>query len=122
MLGVQGLVPYGSEVEAAVFVSQNGDVSARATVAQNFPLTQRLILLPRAEINVAIQRAERYEVGAGLNDLELGVRLRYELRRGIAPYVGVSWLRSFGETASLRDKGGQDRSLLQLVAGIRTFF
>ena len=119
VLGVQGLVPYGAELEAAVFVSQNGDVSARATLAQNFPLTQRLILLPRIEVNAAIQRAARYDVGAGLNDIEIGVRLRYEISREFAPYVGVSWLRSLGETARLREAGGQDRGILQFVAGIR---
>jgi copper resistance protein B len=122
VLGVQGLVPYGSELEAALFVSENGDVSARATVAQNFLLTQRLILLPRVEINAAVQRAERYGVGQGLNDIEIGVRLRYEIRREFAPYVGVSWLRSFGQTATLRRAEGEDRSLVQGVAGIRMWF
>lgn len=122
VLGLQGIAPYGSEVETAVFVSQDGDVSARVTVAQNFLLTQRLILLPRFEINAAIQRAARYGVGAGVNDIELGVRLRYEIRREFAPYVGVSWWRSLGETARLREAEGQNRSLLQVVAGIRMWF
>lgn len=122
VVGVQGLVPYGAELEAAVFVSQDGDVSARATVAQNILLTQRLILLPRFEFNAAIQRAERYEVGAGLNDIEIGVRLRYEIRREFAPYVGVSWLRSFGQTATLRRGEGEDQSIFQVVAGIRMWF
>lgn len=122
VLGVQGLAPYGSEVEAALFVSQDGDVSARATVAQNFLLTQRLILLPRIEVNAAVQRAARYGVGAGLNDIEIGVRLRYEIRREFAPYVGVSWLRGLGETARLREAEGQDRSILQFVTGVRMWF
>ena len=122
VLGVQGLVPYGAEMEAALFVSQNGDVSARATFSQNLLLTQRLILLPRIEINAAVQRAVRYEVGAGINDIEIGVRLRYEFTRQFAPYVGISWLRSLGETARLREAGGQDRSLIQFVTGIRMWF
>lgn len=122
VLGVQGLVPYGAELEAAVFVSQDGDLSARATVAQNFLLTQRLILLPRFEFNAALQRAERYGVGQGLNDIEIGVRLRYEIRREFAPYVGVSWLRSFGQTATLRGAEGEDKSVFQVVAGIRMWF
>ncbi|MBY0331592.1 copper resistance protein B [Roseicella aerolata] len=122
VLGVQGLVPYGAELEAALFVSEDGDVSARATVAQNVLLTQRLILLPRFEVNAALQRAERFGVGQGVNDIEIGVRLRYEIRREFAPYVGVSWLRSFGQTAALRGAEGEDRSLLQVVAGIRMWF
>ena len=122
VLGVQGLVPYGMELEAAIFVSQDGDVSARATLAQNFPLTQQLILQPRFEVNAAVQSAERYGVGAGLNDIEVGLRVRYEFRREIAPYVGITWLNSFGETATLRSVGGENRSSLQVVAGLRLWF
>ena len=122
VVGVQGLVPYGMELEAAIFVSQNGDVSGRATLAQDFLLTQRLILQPRFEINAAVQSAAQYGVGAGVNDIEVGLRLRYEILREFAPYVGVSWLKSFGETANLRSAAGENTSVFQLVAGIRMWF
>ena len=122
VVGVQGLVPYGMELEAAIFVSQNGDVSGRATFAQDFLLTQRLILQPRFEINAAVQSAAQYGVGAGVNDIEVGLRLRYEILREFAPYVGVSWLKSFGETANLRSAAGENTSVFQLVAGIRMWF
>ncbi|MBI2715349.1 MAG: copper resistance protein B [Rhizobiales bacterium] len=122
VVGVQGLVPYGMELEAAIFVSKDGDISGRATLAQNFLLTQRLILLPRFEINAAIQSAERYGVGAGVNDIEVGVRLRYEVVREFAPYVGISWLKSFGETAALRSAEGENTSAFQVVAGFRMWF
>ncbi len=122
VVGVQGLVPYGMEAELAIFVSQNGDVSGRATLAQDFLLTQRLILQPRFEINGAVQSATKYGVGAGVNDIEIGLRLRYEIVREVAPYVGVSWLKSFGETANLRSAAGENTSVFQLVAGIRMWF
>lgn len=122
VVGVQGLVPYGMEAELAIFVSQNGDVSGRATLAQDFLLTQRLILQPRFEINAAVQSAAKYGVGAGVNDIEIGLRLRYEIVREVAPYVGVSWLKSFGETANLRSAAGENTSVFQLVAGIRMWF
>lgn len=122
VVGVQGLVPYGMEAELAIFVSQNGDVSGRATLAQDFLLTQRLILQPRFEINGAVQSATQYGVGAGVNDIEVGIRLRYEIVREVAPYVGVSWLKSFGETANLRSAAGENTSVFQLVAGIRMWF
>ena len=105
-----------------IFVSQNGDVSGRATFAQDFLLTQRLILQPRFEINAAVQSAAQYGVGAGVNDIEIGLRLRYEIVREVAPYVGVSWLKSFGETANLRSVAGENTSVFQLVAGIRMWF
>ena len=122
VVGVQGLVPYGMELEAAIFVSQNGDISGRATLAQDFLLTQRLILQPRFEINAAVQSAAQYGVGAGVNDIEVGLRLRYEIVREVAPYIGVSWLKSFGETANLRSAAGENTSVLQLVAGFRMWF
>lgn len=122
VLGVQGLVPYGMELEAAIFVSKDGDVSGRATFAQDFLLTQRLILQPRFEINAAVQSAVLYGVGAGVNDIELGLRLRYEILREFAPYIGVSWLQSFGETATLLSAGGSNTSAFQVVAGFRMWF
>ena len=122
VVGVQGLVPYGMELEASIFVSQNGAVSGRATLAQDFLLTQRLILQPRFEINGAVQSAAQYGVGAGVNDIEVGLRLRYEIVREVAPYIGVSWLKSFGETANLRSAAGENTSVLQLVAGFRMWF
>jgi copper resistance protein B len=122
VVGVQGLVPYGMEAEVAIFVSQNGAVSGRATLAQDFLLTQRLILQPRFEINAAVQSAAQYGVGAGVNDIEIGLRLRYEILREVAPYVGVSWLKSFGESSNLRSAAGENTSVLQLVAGFRIWF
>ena len=122
VLGVQGLVPFGMELEAAIFLSQHGDLSTRLTLTQDFLLTQRLILQPRVELNAALQSVERYGVGSGVNDLEIGLRLRYEILREFAPYVGVSWLNSFGETAALRAAGGEPRSVLQVVAGLRMWF
>jgi copper resistance protein B len=122
VLGVQGLVPYGLELDAAIFVSQLGDLSTRVTLAQDFLLTQRLILQPRVELNAALQSAVEYGVGAGLNDIEISLRLRYEIIREFAPYIGVSLLQSFGETASLRSAAGENSSIFQLVAGFRMWF
>ncbi len=122
VVGIQGLVPFGMELEAAAFLSTQGDVSARLTLVQDFPLTQRLILQPRFEMNVAVQSVPSYGVGSGVNDIELGLRLRYEIMREFAPYVGVSWLRSLGDTATFRANGGENTSVLQFVAGVRTWF
>jgi len=119
VLGVQGLAPYWFEVDAAAFVSGDGDVSARVEVEYELLLTQRLILQPRTELNFAVQDAPRNGIGSGLSTAEVGVRLRYEIKRELAPYIGVSWERAVGETADLVRAGGEDPSSVSFVAGLR---
>lgn len=121
-IGVQGLAPYQYEVEPTLFISQNGDVSARFTVSKDLLFTQRLILQPRFETNAAVQSVKRFGVGKGLNDVEFGLRLRYEIRREFAPYIGVSWRRSFGETARFLRSDGRDADTWQVLAGVRLWF
>jgi len=122
VVGVQGLAPYRFDVEPAVFVSENGDLSARFTATYELLLTQRLILQPRFETNLAAQQVEKFGAGRGFNDVELGLRLRYEMRREFAPYVGISWLRKLGDSEDFaRDEGAQVDDL-SLVAGLRLWF
>ena len=122
VIGIQGLVPYNYEVEAALFIDQNGKVSGRLSLTKDLLLTQRLILQGRFETNVAFQRVEKFTTGSGLNNLEFGVRLRYEIRREFAPYVGFSLDRSFGETATLVRQDGGNPSQIRFVAGVRMWF
>lgn len=120
--GLQGLAPGWFEVEPTVFVSTEGDVSANLTASYDLFLTQRLVGQPRVELGAAVQEAPEFGVGSGLTALELGFRLRYELWREIAPYIGISWERSFGETATLARAGGGSASELFLVAGLRLWY
>jgi len=122
VLGVQGLAPYRFDTEAALFVSEDGDVSLRAQAERDLLLTQRLILQPRVEINAAAQQVKSWGVGSGLNDLQLGLRLRYEIRRQFAPYVGVEWVKKFGDSADFARADGQDSGSLALLAGLRVWF
>jgi len=122
VIGIEGLVPYNYEVEAALFIDLNGKVAGRLSLTKDFLLTQRLILQGRVETNAAVQRVERFTTGSGLNNLEFGVRLRYEIRREFAPYVGFSLERSFGETATLVRQEGGDPSQVRFVAGLRAWF
>lgn len=105
------------EVEPSIYVSLDGDVSARFEASYDQRITQRLIIQPELEINAAVQAVKAWGVGSGLNDLELGLRLRYELAREFAPYLGVEWVQRFGETADMADA---DRELLALV-GLRVW-
>jgi copper resistance protein B len=122
VIGLQGLVPYNYEFESALFIDQNGAVSARLSFTKDFLLTQRLILQGRFETNAAVQRVEEFTTGSGLNNLEFGLRLRHEIRREIAPYVGVSLDRSFGETATLVRQEGGTPSQIRFVVGLRMWF
>jgi copper resistance protein B len=122
VIGAQGLSPYLFEIDAAVFVSGHGDVTARLEAEYEFLLTQRFILQPRAELNVAFQDVPAFETGSGLSTAEAGLRLRYEIRREFAPYVGVSWERSVGDTADFVRAGGEDPSAVSVVAGLRFWF
>ena len=122
VIGFQGLVPYNYEIESALFISQNGDVSARFQGSKDLLLTQRLILQARFETHAAIQTVERFTTGSGLNNIEFGLRLRYEIRREIAPYIGVSIDRSFFETADFVRQEGGNPSQTRFVAGIRLWY
>ncbi|MBY0249221.1 MAG: copper resistance protein B [Nitrospiraceae bacterium] len=121
-IGIEGIVPYDYTMEATLFIDQNGAVSGRLTLTKDVLLTQRLILQGRFETNVAVQRVEEFTTGPGLNNLEFGMRLRYEIRREFAPYVGFSLDRSFGETATLVRQENGNPSQIRFVAGVRMWF
>ena len=122
VLGVQGLAPYWFEIDAAAFVSGHGDVTARIEAEYDFLLTQRLIAQPRTELNFAAQDIAALGIGSGLSTAEVGLRLRYEIKREFAPYVGVNWERSVGDTADFARAAGDDPGSVSLVAGVRLWF
>ena len=122
VVGLQGLSPYRFEIEPALFVSQQGQVSGRLTASYDVLLSQRLILQPRLETNVAVQKDEEIGIGAGWNDAELGVRLRYEVRREFAPYVGLTWKESFSATHRLTVQEGGDPGHVVIAVGARMWF
>lgn len=121
-LGVEGLAPYWFETNAALFLSTEGDLVARLEGTYDFRLTQRLILQPRAELNLSAQDIPETDIGAGLSNLELGLRLRYEVRREFAPYIGVSFDRKFGGTADFARQRGDSVEQVSFVVGVRAWF
>jgi len=119
---LHGMAPYFLETDADLFVSEEGDVSARIEVEYSLLLTQRLILVPSFELNFAVQEVREIGVGPGLSDVELGLRLRYEIEREFAPYVGFVWERKIGRTAALARSSGDPTDLPTFVAGVRFWF
>ncbi|NEX91241.1 copper resistance protein B [Caulobacter sp. 17J65-9] len=121
-LGVQGLAPYQFETDAAVFVSDAGDVAFRLGQSFDFQLTQRLVLEPEVELNAYAQDVPELDVGAGLSDVEAKLQLRYEITRKFAPYVAVAYERQLGETASIARTAGEDTDETTLRVGLRAWF
>jgi copper resistance protein B len=121
-VGVEGLAPYWFEVGAALFLSDAGDLSARLEGGYDLRLTQRLIVEPRVELNLAASAAPARRLGAGLTDAEIGLRLRYEFSRRFAPYVGVHHERKFGDTAVLARAIGDHAHDTRVVLGLRAWF
>lgn len=122
VIGIQGLAPYMFEIDASLFISQDGDISARFSTEYELLLTQKLILQPEFKVNIALQEVQDFGVGSGLNDIELGLRMRYEINRQVAPYVGVSWERKFGDTADFAKEDGEGVDNLSVVGGMRLLF
>jgi copper resistance protein B len=102
-------------------VSPTGQLSGRVSGTTDFLLTQRLIVQPRAELHAAVQRAPEFLIAPGVNDVELGVRLRYEFRRDLAPYVGLTWFRRTGGAAGLARAAGEADREAGLVMGLRVW-
>ncbi|MEQ9316165.1 MAG: copper resistance protein B [Henriciella sp.] len=120
--GFQGLAPYLFELDAASFVSSDGDLTARVEAEYELLLTQRLILQPRAEIELSAQDIPELEIGSGLSNVSAGMRLRYEVKREFAPYVGVEWQQSFGETADFIEAAGGETEAVAFLVGIRAWY
>lgn len=120
-IGIEGLAPYWFDVEATLFASDKG-VRARGSAWYDQRLTQRAILQPRVEVNLAAQDEPDARVGAGLSSVEAGLRLRYEIAREFAPYVGVNWERRYGATARYARADGEGSGGVSLALGIRGWF
>jgi copper resistance protein B len=120
--GVQGMPLYGLETEATAFLGEGGQSALRLGAEYDILLTNRLILQPAAEANLYGRNDEERGVGSGFSDLELGLRLRYEIRREFAPSIGVNWTRAYGNSADLLREDGEDVSEARLVAGLRFWF
>lgn len=123
VLGVQGLAPQWIEVDADLFLSEKGDLSARLDMDYELLVTNRLILTPAAEINVAFSEDAEIGLGSGLSTAELGLRLSYDLvDRSVAPYVGIAYERKFGNTADFARAAGEDTEEFFTMAGLRLMF
>lgn len=121
-VGIEGLAPGFFDVEGALFLSDRGELMGRLEGYYDQRITQELILQPRAELNFAAQSSEDIGVGAGLTDAEIGFRLRYDIAREFAPYVGVQYERAIGKTRDFLREEGESTGGWSVLAGVRFWF
>lgn len=122
VISLQGLAPYYVETDLALRISEDGDVWAQFEAEHDVRLTQRTYLQPRAEVVAAGSDVEGFHTGQGLNSVNAGLRLRYEITRKIAPYVGAYWEKRYGNTADMARAHGEPTEDTGLVAGIQLSF
>lgn len=120
--GIEGLAPYWFELEATGYVAEDGRLSARFKGAYDLLFTNRLILTPELEANVYSRAETERGLGSGAGNVELGLRLRYEIRRKFAPYAGYVWERSFAGTADLARAENEPVNERRWVAGLRLWW
>jgi copper resistance protein B len=121
-VGVQGLAPYKFDVEATAYVGASGRTHARLEVEYDLLLTNRLVLQPLVEAEIVGKSDPARGIGAGLSTTDAGLRIRYEIRREVAPYIGVTWTSRWAQTADFAEAGGETTGGPRLVAGLRLWF
>ena len=115
----EGDAPFEIELDAALFLSDDGDLSARIEAEYEVLLTQRLILQPMIELDLAASDVPELAIESGLVSLEAGLRLRYEIDRQFAPYIGWEWEEALGSTADLLEAAGEETDSNGFVFGVR---
>lgn len=120
--GVEALLPYWLKADAAVFISGRGDAFARLEGTYDLFLSQRFVLQPNLELNIAMQNVPSAQIASGVTDMTAGLRLRYDITRNFSPYAGVELVRAIGGTETLHRAAGEPVENTRFVLGIRTFF
>lgn len=122
VVALQGVAPYYFETEASLFIGEDGQTGLRFESEYELMLTQQWVLSPGIELNLHGKNDEAREIGSGLSNIEAGLRLRYEIKREFAPYIGINWEKKFGKTADYAREEGEDTSDTQFVIGVRAWF
>jgi copper resistance protein B len=121
-IGFYGVAPYFIEVDSAIFVKEGDNVNLRVEAEYEFMLTQKWVLAPEVELNWFSDDDDEVEIGSGFAKIEAGIRLRYEITRQIAPYIGINHEQLLGDTKDLAEAEGEDTNDTQAVAGLRFWF
>lgn len=120
--GIQGLALYQFEVQATGYVSDQGRFAGRFEGSYDIPITNRLILQPQVELNLYSKSDEARGNGAGLSDIDTGLRLRYEIWRKFAPYVALTYDGYFYQARRFAQQHDEAAGRARLTFGIRSWF
>lgn len=121
-IGFQGVAPYWFEIDTSLFIGEKDQVALRFAAEYEWMITQRWVLSPEFEFNIYSKDEETRGIGTGLADSQLGLRLRYEIKREFAPYIGINWNNKYGNTATFAKAEGEKVSSTQVVVGVRAWF
>ncbi len=122
VIAAKGLAPYLFEIDASLFIGESGQSAVRLDAEYEYMLSQKLIISPEIEINIFGKDDELTGTGKGLSTVEAGLRLRYEITREFAPYIGINWEKKYGNTADFSATEGENIEDTQLVVGVRFWF
>jgi copper resistance protein B len=120
-IGLQGLAPRFFDVSATLYAGEKG-LAAKVEGAYDQLITNRLIFQPEAEVNFYSEDDPARRIGSGFSDIDAGLRLRYEITREVAPYVGVVWQQTFGRTADFVRAAGEKTGDVRFAVGLRSWF
>jgi copper resistance protein B len=121
-VGIEGLAPYRFEFAPTLYIRGGGHIAGRLTGSYDLLLTQRWILQPEAELNFYSEDNPSRQIGSGLSDLDTGMRLRYEIKRKFAPYIGFAYSGKYGNSARYSHQVGETTSTARFVFGLRLWF
>ncbi|HEY0759129.1 MAG TPA: copper resistance protein B [Acidisarcina sp.] len=120
-IGIEGLAPSFFQIEPTFYFRDGGHVAGKITASYDLRITQRLVAQPELEMNFYSKPDPARGLGTGMTDLDTGIRLRYEIRRKVAPYVGLAYTDQYGSTASYSHRSGDSVSNPRFIFGIRVW-
>ena len=121
-LGLLGVVPGEIGTDLSLYFGESSKLAARLEVAYKYWFTQKLTLTPDLEANFYSEDDPDRGIGSGLSDLDIGLRLRYQVIKGVSPYTGIVWKGNFGKTADIIESGGGDSSDFRWMLGATLWF
>jgi copper resistance protein B len=122
VLGLKGLAPYMFEIDSNLRLSDHGELLWDMEAEYEILITQRLVLQPRLDALWSFNRLGELDMGPGFASLSASLRLRYELTREFAPYLGISWNTMTGSTRDMARDHGEPRDTTRLFMGVRFWF
>jgi copper resistance protein B len=120
-IGIEGLAPRFFHVSATAYAGEKG-LAGKVEVAYDQLITNRLALEPEGELNAYSENDPARRLGSGVSDLDAGLRLQYQITRRFAPYVGVVWEQTFGETAHLVRAADEKPGDVRFAVGLRSWY